>query len=197
MGISDRVTVLDHGEKIAEGIAGRGPADKRVDRGLPGPRRGGGRLTDGPPRTARRPHLLRQHPRAQGHLPDRRARRDRHAHRRQRRRQVHDAQDDQRPSPAAPGRDHVRWRADRRLARRTRSSPSGISPVTRGPAHLPADDASAKTSRWARSSATKGPELDADFERVYTSSRGSRSALARTAARCPAANSRCWPSAAR
>ncbi len=41
MGVSDRVSVLDYGEKIAEGIAARGAAERARDRGLP--RQGGGR----------------------------------------------------------------------------------------------------------------------------------------------------------
>ena len=41
MGVSDRVTVLDYGEKIAEGSAAGGPEGPAGDRGLP--REGGGR----------------------------------------------------------------------------------------------------------------------------------------------------------
>ena len=41
MGISDRVTVLDYGEVIAEGDAGRGPREPAGHRGVPRPRRGG------------------------------------------------------------------------------------------------------------------------------------------------------------
>ena len=36
MDVSERITVLDHGEKIAEGAAGRGAQRRERDRGLPG-----------------------------------------------------------------------------------------------------------------------------------------------------------------
>ena len=39
MGISDRITVLDHGERIAEGTPEEVRADPRGHRGLPGQRR--------------------------------------------------------------------------------------------------------------------------------------------------------------
>ena len=42
MGISEHLTVLDHGEKIAEGDAARGDEQSPRDRGLPRYRRGRG-----------------------------------------------------------------------------------------------------------------------------------------------------------
>ena len=35
MGVSDRVSVLDYGEKIAEGDAARGAEERARDRGVP------------------------------------------------------------------------------------------------------------------------------------------------------------------
>ena len=81
MGVSDRVSVLDYGEKIAEGHAARGAAGRARDRGLPrqgrrrgheaaGARRDRERERRGEPilELDGRPHLLRLDPRAEGHL---------------------------------------------------------------------------------------------------------------------------------
>ncbi len=48
MGVSDRVSVLDYGEKIAEGDAARGAAERARDRGLPRPGRRRGHEAAGP-----------------------------------------------------------------------------------------------------------------------------------------------------
>ncbi len=138
------------------GHAARDPGQPAGDRGLPragrpsrrecGPagdprgsatRRG---LPDGhaAPRGRGRPHLLRQHPRPPGDLAPRRRGRDRDADRRQRGRQDHDPQHDQRARPcrgAATSASRARtWLA----TRPTRSRPRGSSRSPRVAASSPA-----------------------------------------------------------
>ena len=68
---------------------------------------------------------------------DGRGRRDRHAHRVERRRQVDDAADDLRPAPAAPGRDHACAASGSTAAGRTRSSSSASARRPRAAASSP------------------------------------------------------------
>ena len=110
MNVSDHITVLDHGEKIAEGAPAGGPREPAGHRGLPrepgmtraeavASRAGNG--GDAAPRGRGHPHLLRLDRGAQGHLARGPRGRDRHADRRQRRRQVDDAALDLGHRPAA------------------------------------------------------------------------------------------------
>ena len=99
MNVSDHITVLDHGEKIAEGAPAGGARQPARHRGLPrepgmttAPAAGHARQRR--PVAARgrgHPHLLRLDRGAQGHLARGQRGRDRHADRLQRRRQVDDA----------------------------------------------------------------------------------------------------------
>ena len=74
---------------------------------------------------------------------------------------------------------------------------AGDRAVARGPAHLPAHDRRARTSTWARSCAATGRRSRGHATACSSCSRASRSARTRRAGRCPAASSRCSPWAGR
>ena len=214
MGVSERITVLDHGEKIAEGRPRRCAPTRgssrptSASRAPPRPRRARRDATsssrapaareassDGAPRGHRPPHLLRQHRGAEGHLARRRGGRGRDADRLERRRQVHDAALDlrsrrrrARARSASTGRRSARCRRRRSSSSASRSRPR----AARVPAHDRAREPRARRLPAPRRDDQRGPRRASS-----SCSRGSRSARSRRPARCPAASSRCSRSGGR
>ena len=166
MGVSERVTVLDHGEKIAEGAPPEVRGRPARHRGLP--RQAG--LSEGDARwrssKSRTSTPTTAHPGAQGRLARRRGGRDRDADRLQRRRQVDHAALDLRAHPAAHRADPVRAARRSRSCRRRRSSRLGISQSPEGRQLLPAHDR-AREPRARRLPAARRRASSEDLDRVF------------------------------
>ena len=160
MDVCDRIAVLDFGEKIAEGLPARDPERPAGDRGLPG---------------GDRPMLLELEDvhvhygkveALKGIVGHRRRGRDRHAHRRQRRRQDHHAEDDLR---RAARHQRARSRFEGEDITGVAAAPArrdGHLPGARGPRHLPRHERASRTSRWAPTPA-RARTPRADLDRVF------------------------------
>ena len=202
MNVSDHITVLDHGEKIAEGApAGGARRTRGSSRPTSGarhdarPREPGARQRR--PAAARgrgHPHVLRLDRGAQGHLDRGPRGRDRHAHRRQRRRQVDDAALDLGHRPAAHG--------PRSSSRATRSracaghevAEIGIAQSPEGRRIFPRMTVleNLEMGAFTRTRPEGHPRGHRPRLRPVPAPEGARAPEGR--ARCPAASSRCSPS---
>ena len=198
--LSDRVTVLVYGRVLACGSADEIRNDPQVRECYLGSER---RRADRRPQesrheraavAARRHRALWRQPGAVRDRPGDRGWRIRLAAGPQRHGQVHHGQGHHGPEPRQPGRDPLRRARHRRAA----GLPGGAvrhRPGARGPAHFPQSVGARELVATAhnRQRLTQPWTL----ERVYALFPGWPNAPATWAATCPAASSRCWPSAAR
>ena len=201
MRVVDRVVVLDHGEKIAEGRAargGRGPArrrgvprrEDRADVSAPACRSGADA------RARRRHRRLRPVHRAVGRGPARRGGRGGGGGRPERRGQDDADARDLGPGPAARGHARLRGRVARRPARPRDRRPRH-RPRAGGPAHLP------RALRGRQPQDGRVPARGAAHvprepgARLRALPRPRRAARRSARAACRAASSRCSRSGAR
>ena len=204
MEISDHIVVLDYGVKIADGTPGRNPQRSEGDRRLSRRRgRRGSSTAEAEVGLMTAPLLaVRGVKTFYGNIMalkgvdlDVTRRRDRHADRRQRRRQVDADDDDVRQSARARGRDPVR-RPRHHPHADARDRQAAHRAVARRPPHLPAHDGAGK-------SADGRDRLGRHAFRRRSRARLRAVPAARTAHQparrhaCPAANSRCSRSGAR